>query len=299
MKILLLGKNGQVGFELQRSLSLIGCVTALGREETDPNYCGDLNHPEGLRNTVRRLSPDVIVNAAAFTKVDEAEGVGREKAVAVNEKGVANLANLASEVGALLVHYSTDYVYDGSGVAPWKETDTTNPCNFYGQTKLAGDLAIAASGCNHFIFRTSWIYSTRGSNFLRTMLRLTAQMEQVSVIEDQFGAPTSASLVAFATAIAIRDHGATLAPQKKRLHGTYNLTANGETSWYAYACLLATLAKNFKCSVIPSSSKNYPGAARPANSRLDTSKFESTFGLKLPDWELGVRLTMEELGYKQ
>ena len=204
MKVLLLGKNGQVGWELQRSLAPLGELVALDRHSTlEDGGCGDLNDLDGLRETVTRLRPDVIVNAAAHTAVDKAESEP-ELARALNAAAPGVLAEAAHAVGALLVHYSTDYVFDGSGTAPWTEDAATGPLSVYGQTKLEGEQLIAASGARHLIFRTSWVYAARGGNFAKTMLRLAQERERLTVIDDQFGAPTGAELIADVTAHAIR-----------------------------------------------------------------------------------------------
>jgi dTDP-4-dehydrorhamnose reductase len=201
MKILLLGKNGQVGWELQRSLAPLGDVLSLDSKSID--YCGDLNDLEGIAATVRAYAPDVIVNAAAYTAVDKAES-GPEQAQRVNAEAVAVLADEAQQLGAWLVHYSTDYVFDGSGAQPWQETDAVAPLSVYGASKLAGEQAIQASGCKQLIFRTSWVYAARGNNFAKTMLRLARERDSLSVIADQFGAPTSAELLADISAHALR-----------------------------------------------------------------------------------------------
>ena len=295
MKILLLGKNGQVGWEAQRALAPLGELVALDRHGSD-GLCGDLEQVDALADTVRRLAPDVIVNAAAYTAVDKAEQEA-ERARAINADAVAMLARQAHELGALLVHYSTDYVFDGSGAQPWREDDAPAPLSVYGATKLAGEQAIRASGCEHLIFRTSWVYAARGGNFARTMLRLAAEREQLSVIDDQIGAPTGAELIADVSAHAIRS---TL--KDRSLCGTYHLAAAGQTSWHAYASFVidharrtgATLAVQ-KISPIPTA--NYPTpATRPLNSRLDTRRLRSRFGLHLADWRDGVARMLAELG---
>ena len=230
MKILLLGKNGQVGWELQRSLAPLGEVLALDRHSTD--FCGDLSQPERLAQTVLAYRPDVIVNAAAHTAVDKAEGEP-ELARCLNATAPAALAQAAAQVGAWLVHYSTDYVFNGQGDQPWQEGDTTGPLSVYGQTKLEGEQAIVASGCKHLIFRTSWVYAARGGNFAKTMLRLAAERERLTVIDDQHGAPTGADLIADVTAHAIRAVQAQ--PTRAELLGLYHLVASGQTHWHDYA----------------------------------------------------------------
>jgi len=226
MKILLLGKNGQVGRELQRSLSLLGELVALDRH-SEP--CGELSQPERLADTVRALRPNVIVNAAAHTAVDKAESEV-DLARTLNAIAPMALAQTAAEIGAWLVHYSTDYVFDGSGDVAWQESDITGPLGVYGHTKIEGEKAIVASGCRHLIFRTSWVYAARGGNFAKTMLRLAQERDRLTVIDDQYGAPTGADLIADVTAHAIR-----AATQKPELSGLYHLVAGGETSWHGYA----------------------------------------------------------------
>ncbi|MBM3397841.1 MAG: dTDP-4-dehydrorhamnose reductase, partial [Betaproteobacteria bacterium] len=227
MKILLLGKNGQVGWELQRSLAPLGEVLALDRHSRD--FCGDLSQPERLALTVLAWQPDVIVNAAAHTAVDKAESEP-DLARCLNATAPAALAQAAKQVGSLLVHYSTDYVFNGQGQTPWQEGDATGPLSVYGQTKLEGEQAIVASGCQHLIFRTSWVYAARGGNFAKTMLRLAAERERLTVIDDQQGAPTGADLIADITAHAVR-----AARHQSALSGIYHLTASGQTSWHGYA----------------------------------------------------------------
>lgn len=302
MKILLLGKNGQVGWELQRALSVLGEVVALGRYGAD-GLCGDLSDLQGLAKTVRRVQPQVIVNAAAYTAVDKAEGEP-ELAHTLNALAPGVLAREAQQLGAWLVHYSTDYVFDGSGDRPWRETDRPNPLSVYGQTKLEGERQILASGCRCLIFRTSWVYSARGGNFAKTMLRLAREREQLSVIDDQIGAPTGADLLADVTAHALRQvlppvgHGY-LVPS-----GTYHLAAGGETSWYGYAhFVVETAAKlGLEMKVVSDQLTPIPSSAyvtlacRPHNSRLDADKLRRTFGLSLPDWQMGVtRMLVETL----
>ncbi|MCS7009402.1 MAG: dTDP-4-dehydrorhamnose reductase, partial [Chthoniobacterales bacterium] len=282
MKILLFGKNGQVGWELVRSLSVLGEVIALSSSSRD--FCGNLSYPEGVASTVRKTSPQVIVIASAYTAVDKAES---EPALAatLNRDSPAAIAREASRFGSLLVHYSTDYVYDGSGSAPRVETDDPRPLNVYGRTKLQGDNAIQEAGCLWLIFRTSWVHSPRNHNFPKTILRLAKQRESLNVVCDQIGAPTSAELLADATAHAILQ---TLDDPSKC--GLYHLCASGETSWHEYAQFICQTARDLghtllttKIEPVPSSA--YPSIAkRPLNSRLDTSKFCRTFGLQLPPW---------------
>jgi dTDP-4-dehydrorhamnose reductase len=294
MKILLLGKNGQVGWELQRSLAPLGEVLALDSKSTD--YCCDLTDLSGLAATVRAYAPDVIVNAAAYTAVDKAESEPAQ-AQRVNAEAVAVLAHEAQQLGAWLVHYSTDYVFDGGGTEPWQETDTVAPLSVYGASKLAGEQAIQASGCKQLIFRTSWVYAARGNNFAKTMLRLASERDSLSVIADQFGAPTSAELLADVTAHAVRS-----ALAKPELAGLYHLAASGETTWHSYArfVLEHAAAAGIVLKVAPQqvaaiASSAYPTAAqRPLNSRLNTDKLQNAFALQLPDWQAGVARMLSE-----
>jgi dTDP-4-dehydrorhamnose reductase len=294
MRILLLGKNGQVGWELQRSLGVLGELTALDRH-SDP--CGDLGHPGRLSETVRALRPDVIVNAAAHTAVDKAESEA-DLARTLNATAPAALAQAAAETGAWLVHYSSDYVFDGSGTRPWQEGDATGPLGVYGLTKLEGEHAIAASGCCHLIFRTSWVYAARGANFARTMLRLAQERERLTVIDDQRGAPTGADLIADVTTHAIR-----AAMAKPELSGLYHLVADGETSWHGYASHAIARARALRPELawkvgeiapVPTSAFPTP-ARRPLNSRLDTRKLQQAFGLTLPHWQQGVDRLLAEI----
>ncbi len=298
MKILLLGKNGQVGWELQRALAPFGALTALDRHAVD-GLCGDLSDLQGLADTVGKLKPDVIVNAAAHTAVDKAESEP-ELAHTLNAQACEVLARAAADSGAWLVHYSTDYVFDGSGDRPRAETDPTGPLSVYGKTKLEGERLIQQSGCRHLIFRTSWVYAARGHNFAKTMLRLAQERDSLNVINDQIGAPTGAELIADVTAHAIRQ-----ALQTPQVSGLYHLVANGETSWYDYARLVLQFAcdhglalKVAPAAVGPIPTSAYPTPAkRPANSRLSVDKLEQTFSLSLPPWQAGVvRMLSEFLG---
>lgn len=294
MKILLLGKNGQVGWQLQRALAPLGEIVALERKDAG----GDLADPQGLAAAVRAAKPQVIVNAAAYTAVDKAESEP-QLARLINTEAPAALAREAAASGALLVHYSTDYVFDGSGSAPWQESDATGPLNVYGATKLAGEQAIAASGCAHLTFRTSWVYAAHGDNFIKTMLRLAATRERLTVIDDQKGAPTGAELIADVTAHAISQ---TL--QQPAKAGLYHLTAAGEASWFDYAQYVLALVRQARPQgvktaaggVQPIASSQYPAAARrPLNSRLDTRRLQAVFGLTLPHWQAGVARVLEEI----
>lgn len=293
MKILLLGKDGQLGWELQRALAPLGELVALGRAGGE-GLCGDLSRPQALVESVRALAPDLIVNAAAHTAVDRAES---EPALAhaINAEAVAGLAAEAAASDAWLVHYSTDYVFDGSGAHAWREDDPTGPLSVYGHSKLAGEEAIRASACRHLIFRTSWVYAARGGNFAKTMLRLAAERERLTVIADQVGAPTGAELIADVSAHAIR--AALAAPA---LAGTYHLAAGGETSWHGYASFVIEEARRLGLAlkvaeIAPIPTTEYPTPARrPLNSRLDTARLRAAFGLVLPDWRLGVARMLRE-----
>ena len=293
-RLLILGRNGQVGWELQRALAPLGEIVALDRY-SDP--CGNLEDLEGLRATVRRLKPQAIINAAAHTAVDKAESEP-DLAWRLNAEAPGVLAHASREIGAWFVHYSTDYVFDGSGETSWRETDPTGPLGVYGASKLAGEQRLAESGAAHLIFRTSWVYAARGNNFAKTMLKLARERERLTVINDQFGAPTGAELIADVTAHALRQAlGAGASP------GTYHLAAGGVTHWQDYARFVIDHARRrrpdegWKVTAIdpvPTSAWPTP-ARRPANSRLDTRLLESTFGLHLPPWQHGVARMLEEV----
>ena len=295
MIILLLGKNGQVGWELQRSLAPLGEVVALDRHTVD-GLCGDLADFEALRVAIRRVKPDIIVNAAAYGAVDKAESEP-ELAVRVNGHAVQVLAEEAKQLDAWLIHYSTDYVFNGNGQQQWLEDDAVGPVNQYGISKLAGEQAIVASGCKYLIFRTSWVYASRGSNFARTMLRLASEQKVLSVIADQVGAPTGADLIADITA-----HAILRVKQRPQLQGLYHLAASGEVSWHGYASYVLEFArvagKQLEVTnIVPINTESYPTPARrPRNSRLNTQKLRNSFSLCLPDWQSGVtRMLMEIL----
>lgn len=291
IKVLLLGKDGQVGWELQRSLAPLGELVAFGRQEAD------LENPDSLRDCIRHHQPDIIVNAGAYTAVDKAESEA-DRARAINALAPGVLAQEARDRNAWLVHYSTDYVFDGSGDQPWRETDATGPLSVYGRTKLEGEQLILQSGCRHLIFRTSWVYGTRGGNFAKTMLRLAHERDTLSVVSDQIGAPTGADLLADVTAHAIR-----AAQHDPAVSGLYHLAAAGATSWHGYAQYVLELAqaKGVALRVVPAqvrpiATEAYPlPARRPKNSRLDTAKFIGTFDLRLPDWHYHVNRLMDEL----
>lgn len=295
MNILLFGKNGQVGWELQRSLSVLGTVTALDFDSTE--HCGDFANTAAVADTVRTLRPDIIVNAAAHTAVDKAEA---EPALArtLNATTPGAIANEAAQLGAWLVHYSTDYVFDGSGTRPWVETDTPAPLSVYGRTKLEGEQLIAQSGAKHLILRTSWVYAARGGNFAKTMLRLAQERERLTVIDDQWGAPTGADLLADVTAQALRH-----LQQRPQDGGLYHCVASGETNWNLYAKEVLALAAQAQpaikikaTEVAPVPTSDFPTpAVRPHNSRLDTSRLQTTFGLSLPHWRDGVARMLTEI----
>jgi dTDP-4-dehydrorhamnose reductase len=299
MKILLLGKDGQVGWELQRALAPLGELRMLGRAEAD------FDQPESLRAQVRaqvdEFAPDVIVNTAAYTAVDKAES-DADTAQRVNALAPGVLAEEAAASGAWLVHYSTDYVFDGGKPAPYVETDATAPLSVYGRSKCEGEERIRASGARHLILRTSWVFAARGGNFARTMLRLAKERDALNVIADQHGAPTSAELIADATALALhRIMGAGAAGSA--LSGTYHLVAAGATTWHGYAQYVIEQAmahgavlKAGPQQVQPIATEAYPTpAARPRNSRLDTQLFQTTFGLQMPDWRHHVNRLIAEL----
>lgn len=295
MKILLFGKGGQVGWELQRSLAPLGDLVAVDFDTRE--FCGDFTHLDGIAETIRAVVPDVIVNAAAHTAVDKAENEP-EAARTVNALAPAAIASEASRLGAWLVHYSTDYVFDGSGSRPWVETDDTRPLNVYGSTKLEGEVAICNSGCNYLIFRTSWVFAARGGNFARTMLRLAQERDRLTVIDDQTGAPTGADLLADVTAHAIRT-----AMHRKEVAGLYHLVAAGETSWFGYARFVLDFARETGLKlkvdpeeIVPVPSSAFPSPAqRPKNSRLNAAKLQTTFDLRMPPWQAGVVRMLTEV----
>jgi len=293
VKILLLGKNGQVGWELQRSLAPLGELVALGSASSG----GDFTDLDSIAEMVRAVAPDVIVNAAAHTAVDKAESE-HELARTINALAPAVLAREAKRLNAWLIHYSTDYVFDGSGDKPWVETDPTGPLSVYGATKLEGEQLIRQSGCKHLIFRTSWVYGARGGNFAKTMLRLGRERDSLKVIDDQTGAPTGADLLADVTAHAIRT-----VRQHPEISGLYHLVASGETSWHGYASFVLDFARRAGVPLkaahdaiqpVPTSAFPTP-AKRPHNSRLNTEKLQNTFDLHLPHWQAGVERMLTEI----
>jgi len=295
MNILLLGKNGQLGWELQRSLAPLGHVTALARDSQ--THCGDVGDLAGLADTVRALRPNVIVNAAAYTAVDQAEAEP-ERARLLNATAVGLLAEEAARLGAWLLHYSTDYVFDGSGSRPWTEADTPAPLSIYGRTKWEGEQHIQQSGCKHLILRTSWVYAARGGNFAKTMLRLAQTRERLTVVDDQWGAPTGADMLADVSAYALRH-----VMQYPEDGGLYHCAASGATTWFAYAQYVIERARHIfpekamtVQTIVPVPSTSFASPApRPKNSRLDTTRLRTTFGLTLPHWQPGVARMLVEM----
>jgi len=294
MKILLTGKNGQLGFELQRALAPLGEVIAVGHAECDLAQSG------AIRQLVRKTKPDIIVNSAAYTAVDKAE-TEQDLATAVNASAPGVLGEEALKIGALVIHYSTDYVFDGNKAGTYSEDDITNPQSIYGKTKRAGELALKQSGADHLIFRTSWVFGAHGSNFAKTMLRLAAERDSLSVVADQHGAPTSAALIADITAQIIGQY------QKQAkvafAFGTYHLVASGITTWHDYARTVIQTAhaagKALKLqpdAIQPITTVDYPlPAPRPTNSSLDTRKLCNNFGLHLPDWRSGLQHVLQQI----
>ncbi|MBB3005768.1 dTDP-4-dehydrorhamnose reductase [Cupriavidus alkaliphilus] len=292
---LITGSNGQVGFELRRSLAPLGKVVALDRSSCD------LTRPDDIRRVVREFQPDVIVNPAAYTAVDKAESEP-ELAYAINGTAVEVMAAEAKALGSLLVHYSTDYVFDGSKAGAYVETDAVNPQSVYGKSKLAGEQAISAAGVAHLVFRTCWVAGAHGGNFAKTMLKLGRERDSLRVIADQFGAPTTAALIADVTAQVVARHWLS-GDRTSFASGIYHLAAAGETTWHAYASevLRYAAAKGIELKVDPARIEAIPATAyplpapRPANSRLDTSKLRHTFGIHLPDWQQGMHYLLDQI----
>ena len=293
MRILLFGTSGQVGWELRRALQPIASITALSRGEAD------FDEPESLRGCFAS-SPDVILNAVAYTAVDQAESEA-DRAMRINAESVAVIADEAKRLGALVVHYSTDYVFDGTAPVAYREDDPTNPQSAYGRSKLAGESALSASGCDHLTLRTSWVYASRGKNFLRTILRLAAERERLRIVGDQYGAPTAARLIADCTAQivvqAMRERH-----ERRFASAVLHLAAAGRTSWHGFASHVVERARSagrsaiVTTSVDPIAASEYPlPAKRPSNSMLDTTRLHERYGLHLPDWTSGVDLCLEEL----
>jgi len=289
MKIMLLGKNGQVGWELQRTLAPLGQVIALGRQELE------LSDEQAIRQVVHDTCPDLIVNAAAYTAVDRAEEE-QDLAMAVNGTAPGILAEEAARCGAALIHYSTDYIFDGNQERPYTEQDCPNPINVYGKSKLAGEEAIRRAGVKHLIFRTSWVYSLRGKNFLLTILRLAREREELGIVNDQFGAPTWSRMIALATAQVIAISGGQLTSSGCNL---YHLSAAGQTTWHDFAAAILDGSSSF-LEKLPAlraiSTAEYPvKAARPHCSLLDNSLFQQHFRLNLPDWKSSLDLVLDDL----
>jgi dTDP-4-dehydrorhamnose reductase len=294
MKILLTGKNGQLGFELQRALAPLGDVHAVGSQDCD------LADADALRALVRRVAPDVIVNPAAYTAVDKAES-DEATARAVNAVAPAILGEEGARLGALVLHYSTDYVFDGTKDGAYTEADSPAPQSVYGRTKLEGEQGLAAANPRHLILRTSWVVGAHGGNFAKTMLRLAGEREKLTVVADQFGAPTPAALLADLSAHLVREHAR--AGDAAFPYGTYHVAASGETSWHGYAQFVigealaaGKVLKATVDAVAPLTTEQYPTPAkRPLNSRLDTSRFRTTFDLRLPPWQEGVRHVLRQI----
>jgi dTDP-4-dehydrorhamnose reductase len=294
MKFLLFGRNGQVGFELRRALATLGEVAAF-----DYPAC-DLSVPDSIRGIINAVAPQVIVNAAAYTAVDAAEA-NPQMAQAINAIAPGVMGVEAKKLGALVVHYSTDYVYDGSKATPWLETDNTNPLGVYGLTKRDGDVALAASGADHLIFRTSWVFGAYGANFVKTVMRLGTERDKLNIVADQIGAPTSAALLADLTAQVLAQK--IWRNPADTPSGLFHVTAAGETSWHGFAqailrgCMARRLTLKLKpeaVRAIPTSEYPLP-AKRPLNSRLDTTRFRQAFGLSLPHWQAGLDHILDQL----
>ena len=293
MNILVTGGSGQVGFELQRTLSPFGAILATGRQELD------LADSQAIERYLEQHQPDCIVNAAAYTAVDRAESEP-DLAHALNAGLPATLAQYAAAKNIWLVHYSSDYVYPGTGTAPWTEESETGPLSTYGQTKLAGDQAIQASGAKHLIFRTSWVYSARGNNFMKTMLRLGAEKETLNIVNDQHGSPTPARLIAQVTALAL--YRVFQADQPQQYQGIYHLAPRGTTHWHEFAQAIfeAAAGQGTQLKIRPENvhgipTRDYPTpAARPLNSRMGLDKLEQTFSLQLPEWRGQLQQTLTE-----
>ncbi len=286
MTILLLGKNGQLGTQIVRALDGKTPIVALDR-----NGMGDLTKPDALCAYVREIKPSVIINAAAYTAVDKAEDEP-ELAALINGEAPTSLAQEAKRLGALLIHYSSDYVYAGTGTTPWREVDETVSVNAYGRSKLMGDLAILSSGCRHFIFRTSWVFSAHGQNFLKTILRLAREREELKIVYDQIGVPTSVDLITAVTMKALRLDAKS---------GVYNLAPAGEVSWYDYGCYIVDAARRMGMdlkvkSIVPVTSAEFATKApRPLNSRLNTAKLAQAFDIALPDWRVDVEKAVSDI----
>ena len=300
MKLLILGKNGQVGWELQRALQPLGEVLALDRyQDTKTHYCGDISNFDAIARVITQFRPNIVVNATAYTAVDQAE-TDLEQADLINHLAVKHLAEQCKTMNALLIHYSTDYVFDGQGQTEWQETDEKAPQNAYGHTKLAGEIALEQSQAKFINFRTSWVYGTHGNNFIKTMLKLAKSKDELNIIADQIGVPTGAALIADVTAQVIRYYDFN-PDQHHDLHGHYHLAPQGETSWYDYAQFIFEQARQKgielqikQVEAIPTTAYPTP-AKRPLNSRLNTQKLQQTFYIHLPEWHQGVEHAIAEM----
>ncbi|MEB3767353.1 dTDP-4-dehydrorhamnose reductase [Acinetobacter sp. MD2] len=301
MKILLLGKNGQVGWELQRALQPLGDVIALDRHiDSLTGLCGDVTNFDAISTAIAQIQPNIVVNATAYTAVDQAES-DVEQADLINHLAVKHLAMQCHKHQALLVHYSTDYVFSGEGTTAWQEDDQTAPIGVYAQTKRAGEVAIEQSNVDFLNFRTCWVYASRGHNFIKTMLKLAQSREELNIIADQIGVPTGAALIADVTAQALRFYLLQSREAQQQLHGHYHLAPQGETSWYEYAqFIFASVQQKGQDLLVkqvnPIATTAYPTPAkRPLNSRLNTHKLQHNFQLHLPDWKVGVTQALEEI----
>ena len=300
MKLLILGKNGQVGWELQRALQPLGEVLALDRhQDAKTQYCGDITNFDAIARVITQFRPNIVANATAYTAVDQAE-TDLEQEDLINNLAVKHLAEQCKTVSALLIHYSTDYVFDGQGQTAWQETDEKAPQNAYGHTKLAGEIALEQSQAKFVNFRTSWVYGTHGNNFIKTMLKLAKSKDELNIIADQIGVPTGAALIADVTAQVIRYYDFN-PDQHHDLHGHYHLAPQGETSWYDYAQFIFEKARQKgielqikQVEAIPTTAYPTP-AKRPLNSRLNTQKLQQTFYIHLPEWQQGVEHAIAEM----
>ncbi|WFP96861.1 dTDP-4-dehydrorhamnose reductase [Acinetobacter sp. ANC 7201] len=300
MKILLLGKNGQVGWELQRALQPLGEVIALDRSLNSDGLCGDIVKFTAIEHVLKQVQPDIVVNATAYTAVDKAESE-QDQADLINHLAIAHLAEQCKQQNALLIHYSTDYVFNGTGTSAWAEDDVKAPINYYGRTKRDGEIALENSQVHFINFRTCWVYGTHGHNFIKTMLKLAQTKEELGIIQDQVGVPTGAELIADVTAQVLRYYTLQPSEQQLQLHGHYHLAPTGETTWYDYAQYIFEQARQSGVNlaiqkVNPIATSAYPTAAcRPLNSRLNTQKLQKTFKLRLPEWQQGVAQVMNEI----
>lgn len=300
MKILLLGKNGQVGCELQRALQPLGKVIALDRSINRDGLCGDIANFTAIEHVLKQVKPDIVVNATAYTAVDKAESE-QDQADLINHLAVAHLAEQCKQQNALLIHYSTDYVFNGTGTSAWAEDDIKAPINYYGRSKRDGEIALENSQVRFINFRTCWVYGTHGHNFIKTMLKLAQTKEELGIIQDQVGVPTGAALIADVTAQVLRYYTLQPSDQQLQLQGHYHLAPTGETTWYDYAQYIFEQARQSGVNlaiqkVNPIATSAYPTpACRPLNSRLNTQKLQKTFKLRLPEWQQGVAQVMNEI----